>query len=75
MTRQYSDQEIKDAIELVQDRLRYLYHDFEKDRNKLRDEIKDIQEVCQHNDAEYHPDPSGNRDSSRSCNVCGKDIW
>ena len=75
MTKQYSDQEIKDAIELAKDRLRYLYRDFEKDRNKLRDEIKEIQETCQHTYVQYHYDPSGNGDSSRSCNVCGKDLW
>lgn len=32
------------------------------------------QERCKHWTATYHPDPSGGRDSSRTCDQCGKEL-
>ena len=73
-----SDLSIRNAIKSTQNKLECLFKDFEKDRNKLEAEIIAIQKSCPHNDTEYHPDPSGNGDSHRSCKICGKEakkLW
>ena len=33
-----------------------------------------LQAYCAHHKTTYHPDPSGNSDSSYSCDVCGAEV-
>lgn len=52
-----------------QDDLRKHFHDALKN---LQAEEHKLQSVCPHVSVKYHPDPSGNSDSSEECLHCGK---
>lgn len=39
----------------------------------LKTNIRALQQVCAHERTRYHPDPSGNGDSSYECLDCGKE--
>lgn len=67
-------QKISDAVARL-NRLTNLYTDqFDRDIARLNRQILDVQEMCSHEDTRYHPDASGNNDSYRSCNICGKEV-
>jgi hypothetical protein len=40
----------------------------------IHEKIVRKREVCPHYTTTYHPDPSGNNDSWRECDICGKDL-
>lgn len=35
-------------------------------------ELKELHNRCSHSDVSFHGDPSGNNDSHRECEICGK---
>ncbi len=37
-------------------------------------DLRRIREACKHWQTTYYPDPSGNNDSSTTCDICGKDL-
>lgn len=53
--------------------LGYLRDNYYANRDRLMKSLKDVQDKCPHRITVYHHDPSGNNDSYRSCDTCGKD--
>ncbi len=41
---------------------------------KLNQEIAAVQKTCDHLDVTRSPDPSGGRDSSATCQICGAEV-
>lgn len=52
--------------------LENLQKEFDQKREALRQTLRNAQKLCKHENATYHPDPSGNNDSYIECNECGK---
>ena len=68
-----SDKQIKDAINheyKAMEKYRLLY---EKRLDRHKKNIKEIRKQCPHTNETFYPDPSGNNDSTYTCNVCGRD--
>ncbi len=40
----------------------------------LENREKEVRGMCKHESRTYHPDPSGNNDSSWECIICGADV-
>jgi hypothetical protein len=53
--------------ETEKDRHKRALSDISAMRKKVRDE-------CSHWETTYYPDPSGNNDSSTSCDICGREL-
>ena len=45
---------------------------YKADLEELSHRLKKIRDECPHHEVTYHPDPSGNNDSSYDCDLCGK---
>lgn len=41
---------------------------------KIEHDMQTIRDGCKHESQTYHPDPSGGRDSTTICNICGKEL-
>jgi predicted dithiol-disulfide oxidoreductase (DUF899 family) len=68
-----SDKQIKLAINeewKAIERYKLLY---DKRVQRHKDKIKEIRKQCPHSEESYYPDPSGNNDSTYTCDVCGRD--
>lgn len=63
--------DIKEQIDYLKDRLEDIKIDYQNKRSRINREIKSIQNSCDHDSITYHPDPSGNNDSSYVCDECG----
>jgi hypothetical protein len=48
--------------------------EFIEKNTEINFKISLLQKRCSHENTTYSPDPSGNNDSSLSCNDCGKEI-
>lgn len=73
MPNKMSDKQIKEAINeewKAIERYKLLY---EKRVKLHKENIKEIRKQCPHTKETYYPDPSGNNDSSYTCNVCGRE--
>ncbi len=35
---------------------------------------REIRDRCKHTKTTYHPDASGNNDSSNTCDICGREV-
>lgn len=46
---------------------------YEKKVKSHKQNISKIQKECSHTRETYYPDPSGNNDSSYTCDICGKE--
>lgn len=55
----------------VDDKLKELKEEYEKQRRILLDIRKGIEGNCEHIATTYHRDASGNNDNWTSCDVCG----
>ncbi len=44
-----------------------------KERKRLDSVLAELRKQCPHSETQYHPDPSGNNDSSYECHICGKE--
>lgn len=48
--------------------------DYKQQRENLEQRLRQLRARCPHLDVTYHPDPSGNNDSWRECNLCGAEV-
>lgn len=54
------------------DKLNKIKEKYDRKCKNVYSEIVKIQKECQHEDLEYHRDPSGNNDSYYECKLCKK---
>lgn len=73
-------EKLKEINNLHQERLK-LDLAIEKEHKRHRQEMDDLKakikalaNQCSHCDTTYHPDPSGNCDSSYECNICRTEV-
>lgn len=63
---------IKSSVASVERRKREERNRHESEMKRLDEKLAGIQKECPHISTTYHPDASGNNDSSVECNHCGK---
>lgn len=64
--------QIKQDLEWLDARINYLEEEYVLRTSILQGRIEEIQNLCEHTNKTYYPDPSGNGDSHYECNICGK---
>jgi hypothetical protein len=64
----------KQDIAAVERKKKLAKERYQKELADIRKEEAEIEKKCKHWVVDYHPDPSGNNDSSDTCNICGKDF-
>lgn len=60
--------EITYEIELEKERRENNFRESIKKLNKI---MSLVQQLCDHSETKYYPDPSGNNDSCHVCQICG----
>lgn len=68
-----SDKQIKLAINEEWKAIEKYKLLYEKRLQRHKEKIREIRKQCPHNKETYYPDPSGNNDSSYTCDVCGRE--
>lgn len=63
---------IRNRVYKHQERLRKLKEEHESAVKKEKEDFKKVQDECRHEEADFHSDPAGGRDSYRECTICGK---
>jgi hypothetical protein len=64
---------IHDAMDEVYRKQERFNKERDKQWNAISQKARDIRQRCDHSLTKYHPDPSGNSDSSYECLICGHD--
>ena len=64
----------ENAIVTLKARLHREMNEHAKRVDRINRDIAEVRKQCKHRQTTYHPDPSGGRDSSRTCDVCGAEL-
>lgn len=67
-------QELYLAQEEIIKRKTFIEKQYKADMKNIDDSYKQLIKKCEHPLTTYHPDPSGNNDSTTLCLICGKEI-
>lgn len=73
--------DVDNEAEATKAKIRQLDQETEEEKQRHKEAMRaigqkyaDVSASCNHYQTTYYPDPSGNNDSSITCDICGKEV-